>query len=200
MKKSLWLALALIVLPGLAPFAPAEAGPRPPRAGWRGDIRRFHEHDLQVWRRGRWHYGRHAGRAGWWWIVGGLWYWYPARVYPYPDPYTPPIVIQTAPSVQPQPQTPTWYYCDNPAGYYPYVPECPSGWKAVPAYPPPAPPPSASTPPPPQTRAQTPVWYYCENPAGYYPAVSECPGGWKMIPATPPTPPSAPAPAPPSNR
>ena len=24
-----------------------------------------------------------------------------------------------------------WYYCQNPAGYYPSVPQCPSGWLQV---------------------------------------------------------------------
>jgi hypothetical protein len=27
----------------------------------------------------------------------------------------------------------TWYYCSNPAGYYPYVTQCYTGWQAVPA-------------------------------------------------------------------
>ena len=25
-----------------------------------------------------------------------------------------------------------YYYCNNPAGYYPAVPDCPSGWRLVP--------------------------------------------------------------------
>ena len=25
-----------------------------------------------------------------------------------------------------------YYYCNNPAGYYPSVPDCPSGWRLVP--------------------------------------------------------------------
>jgi hypothetical protein len=25
-----------------------------------------------------------------------------------------------------------YYYCNNPAGYYPTVPDCPSGWRLVP--------------------------------------------------------------------
>jgi hypothetical protein len=28
-----------------------------------------------------------------------------------------------------------WYYCDASRAYYPYVKECPSGWKAVPPTP-----------------------------------------------------------------
>src|ERR1700741_5294903 len=27
----------------------------------------------------------------------------------------------------------TWYYCSDPAGYYPYVTQCNTGWQAVPA-------------------------------------------------------------------
>jgi hypothetical protein len=27
----------------------------------------------------------------------------------------------------------TWYYCSDPAGYYPYVTQCNTGWQAAPA-------------------------------------------------------------------
>jgi hypothetical protein len=112
---------------------------------WRGDIRRFHEHDLVRWHRGHWFHGRYRGRVAWWWVVDGIYYAYPAPVYPYPDPYTPPVAIVPLPSVAqtpPAPSTPgnepgTWYYCDAARGYYPYVRECPSGWRPVPATPPP---------------------------------------------------------------
>lgn len=57
--------------------------------------------------------------------------------------YSPPIVtIPAAPPVyieraQQQPLEPNyWYYCRNPAGYYPYVRECPAGWEKVPPTPP----------------------------------------------------------------
>lgn len=100
---------------------------------WRGDIHRFNEHDYGRWRSGRWYHGRHIGRAGWWWIVGGIWYYYPAPVYPYPDPYRPPLMLAPpAPSA-----TQYWYYCPNPAGYYPYVARCASEWRRVPAIVPP---------------------------------------------------------------
>ncbi|MDD5295741.1 MAG: hypothetical protein PHU46_02405 [Rhodocyclaceae bacterium] len=114
---------------------------------WRGN---FHEHDLELWRGGRWHQGRHGGRLGWWWIVGGTWYLYSAPVYPYPDPYQPPVVMVEQPQVVPAPPVYApppapvaapapvqyWYYCRNPAGYYPYVPQCRGGWQKVPAAPP----------------------------------------------------------------
>jgi len=105
------------------------------RQNWHGEIRRFGDHDLGLWRSGHWYHGRHSGRGGWWWVVGGLWYFYPTPVYPYPDPYQPPVI-----NVLPAPAAPQyWYYCADPAGYYPYVVQCRVGWRAVPATPAPAP-------------------------------------------------------------
>jgi hypothetical protein len=59
--------------------------------------------------------------------------------------YPPPVVYQpapvyAAPAVQPTyapaAQPASWYYCDNPRGYYPYVNNCSAGWRQVPAAPP----------------------------------------------------------------
>ena len=146
--KKIILALLSVVLVAIALPALGQARPGPV---WHGGIEHFHEHNIVVWRGGRWFHGWHGNRLGWWWLVDGAWYWYPAPVYPYPDPYTPPVVVQvpSAPPAQPQALPSTWYYCDRPAGYYPYVPECGSGWKAVPATPPAGPAASAPTPPPP---------------------------------------------------
>jgi hypothetical protein len=99
------------------------------RSEWHGEIGRFHEHDLQYWLGGRWHHGRHDGRVGWWWIVGSVWYFYPIRIEPYPDPYQPPVVV--VPELPAPPQY--WYYCTDPAGYYPYVAQCRVNWQRVPA-------------------------------------------------------------------
>ncbi len=115
-----------------------------PPGHWRDrEIHRFHERDIDVWRGGRWYHGYHDNRLGWWWIAAGLWYFYPAPVYPYPDPYAPPVVVNPpvvvvpqapAPApIQPQPQY--WYYCASARGYYPYVPNCPEPWQPVPAQP-----------------------------------------------------------------
>ena len=93
---------------------------------WRGDINRFGEHDFDRWRGGRWIHGPHDGRAGWWWVVGPQWYFYPAPVYPYPDPYMPPVMAAPTPAR-------SWYYCANPQGYYPYVAQCAVPWQPVPA-------------------------------------------------------------------
>jgi hypothetical protein len=74
---------------------------------------------------------------GWWWIVAGAWYFYPEPVYPYPDPYTPPVIVTQSP-LQPAepPAAQFWYFCAAANGYYPYVSSCPSGWETVPATPP----------------------------------------------------------------
>jgi hypothetical protein len=53
-----------------------------------------------------------------------------APAYPVPPPPPPP---PPQPSVAPPPQF--QYYCDNPAGYYPAVPECPTPFHKVPVQP-----------------------------------------------------------------
>jgi hypothetical protein len=114
---------------------------------WQGrDIHRFAEHDLGTWRGGHWRHGHHGGRMGWWWVAAGIWYFYPEPVYPYPDPYMPPVTVinqqpqvvapQPSAPIQPQQTPQVWYYCDSAKSYYPYVPSCPEGWKTVPAHPP----------------------------------------------------------------
>jgi hypothetical protein len=103
-----------------------------------GDVRLFDDHDLGLWRAGRWAHEWHDGRLAWWWVAGGMWYYYAAPVYPYPDPYAPPEAVAATPhppvgaDLPPQPQN--WYHCSSPDGYYPYVATCPSGWRAVPAH------------------------------------------------------------------
>lgn len=129
---------ALAILPWLAtPSAAKERDRHHERADkhgprWHGEIRHFHERDWDTWRRGRWVHDRHNGRLGWWWLVAGIWYFYPYPVYPYPDPYQPPVIT---PPAMPQ----YWYYCADPPGYYPYVAECRIDWQQVPASPPPYP-------------------------------------------------------------
>ncbi len=106
---------------------------------WRGgEIHQFHQHDLGRWQGGSWHHARHGGRFGWWWVAAGTWYFYPQPVYPYPDPYTPSVVVVPAPAPAEPPVPPEqyWYYCDAARNYYPYVAECPGGWRQVPAVPP----------------------------------------------------------------
>ena len=117
------------------------------------------------WHTGYWHNGWYGGRYGWWWVAGGSWYWYNAPVYPYPgavsEVYVTPPAAVAAPPAAPAPQM--WYYCDNPAGYYPYVqtcgqpfrpvaptmPQAPAAPPPVPAGPPPGQPMQIAPPPPP---------------------------------------------------
>ena len=64
------------------------------------------------------------------WVVGGPWVagssWTPPLVVADQAP-PPPVMVQ---------QGQFWYYCQSPAGYYPYVAECPGGaWIKVPPRP-----------------------------------------------------------------
>jgi len=38
-----------------------------------------------AWRDGRWHHALRNGRDGWWWDVGGIWYFYPEQIEGPPD-------------------------------------------------------------------------------------------------------------------
>ncbi|MCX7171356.1 MAG: hypothetical protein NTY41_14020 [Proteobacteria bacterium] len=49
-------------------------------------------------------------------------------------PPAPPYAAQSQPTETPGGQW--WYLCKKPAGYYPYVRECPSGWEKVSPTPP----------------------------------------------------------------
>ena len=97
----------------------------------------FRQYDYNAWRHGYWYHGWRNGRYAWWWYGGGTWYPYAKPIYPYPNPYIPPtIIVQQPPPVQSvPPPSQAWYYCPNPQGYYPYVPQCAYPWQAVPATP-----------------------------------------------------------------
>lgn len=84
-------------------------------------------------------YGHHR-HPGFSFYFGTPWYPSPYYSYPYYYPYYPPVVtVPTEPPVyierdppRQQPLSPGyWYYCTNPEGYYPYVKECPYGWRQV---------------------------------------------------------------------
>ena len=88
---------------------------------------------------GRVHFGVGFNFGPYW---GPYWgpAWYPAPVY-----YPPAVIVAPPPAPATyverydQPLQPGyWYYCESARGYYPYVKECPGGWKAVPPAPPPA--------------------------------------------------------------
>lgn len=72
--------------------------------------------------------------------VGAVPYYYANDVYyvQRPDGYE---VVDAPPSAPaaaaaPQPPAGSWYYCESAKSYYPYVNQCPEGWKTVPATPP----------------------------------------------------------------
>jgi hypothetical protein len=71
--------------------------------------------------------------------VGPVPYYYANDVYyvQRPDGYevvAPPP--SAPPAAAPQPPAGSWYYCESSKTYYPYVNQCPEGWKTVPATPP----------------------------------------------------------------
>lgn len=90
-------------------------------------------------------YGHHR-HPGFSFYFGTPWYPRPYFSYPYYYPYYPPVVtVPTEPPVyieRDPPQTRQslspgyWYYCSNPEGYYPYVKDCPYGWRQVDPIPP----------------------------------------------------------------
>jgi len=82
----------LVALP-LSAFAQRERGPlrleerrlekrTPPRPQAFGG--RVYRGRL-AWRDGRWHHALRNGRDGWWWDVGGYWYFYPEQIEGSPD-------------------------------------------------------------------------------------------------------------------
>jgi len=169
-----------------ATFGTAQADPYRDGHWYHGSIHHFHDHDFIAWRGGRWYHGYYGGRTGWFWMVGGVYYWYPAPIYPYPDPFTPPEMLApavVAPGAPPPVAQAT--PLPQPAPIYP---------QAAPAYPQPAPVVPQAAPVYPQAAPAAPqtaapgspqMWYYCGASRNYYPYVASCPSGWQPVPATP---------------
>ena len=100
-----------------------------------------------AWRGGRGfrHGGRGFFRPHVVFSIGPYWgapywgpYWGPygyssVVVTPLPQVYVQPAPQTSAPPPQAQP---SWYYCEAPQGYYPYVQQCPGGWRPVTPTPP----------------------------------------------------------------
>ena len=80
-----------------------------------------------------WRYRHPVWGWGWWSHAEG-------PLYP-PTVYVPPPVVVITPQPQPQiyiqqqpEQTPpqfVWYWCIDPQGFYPYIPQCKSAWMKV---------------------------------------------------------------------
>jgi hypothetical protein len=75
-------------------------------------------------------------------FFGPRFYVGPRYGYPYYYPYygyygyvaPPPVVVTPPPTTyveRPAPPTQYWHYCQDPAGYYPDVQQCPGGWIQV---------------------------------------------------------------------
>jgi hypothetical protein len=70
--------------------------------------------------------------------IGPFWapFWAPYAYPPVVVAPPPQVYVQPSPPVAAQPPPPaSWYYCEHPQGYYPYVQQCPGGWRQVPATP-----------------------------------------------------------------
>lgn len=91
---------------------------------------RFTGQDREQWRGGGWRHEYHNGHLGWWWVVGGLWYFYPEPIFPYPT-YVGPDYYYDYYNYYSQPSY-YWYYCEDPPGYYPDVQQCNGEWEPVP--------------------------------------------------------------------
>ena len=144
--------------PGGAHVRPVQpiyrAGPpayRPVYPGYRAAYRPFYPGYRPGWNAGYW-----GPRGGW--AYGGPGYWgawpYAAAVgfglgayavgYPYVTGplvvntvVAPPVYVEQDPApVAPAPVASYWYYCPQPAGYFPYVKDCSQPWlKVVPQAP-----------------------------------------------------------------
>ncbi len=94
--------------------------------GWHGGFAGVHNGSGNGhW--GHWYHGWRGGSYGWWWGGGpaGTYYPYAYEWEYYPDygsyGYSQPYASQY------------WYYCSDPAGYYPYMMQCNTSWQTVPA-------------------------------------------------------------------
>ena len=117
------LASVLVAAP-LSAFAqrepsPQGARPAPPRgAGLARTRLPSHNfggrvyHGQLAWRHGRWHHATRNGRFGWWWDVGGVWYYYPEPIEGPPDYVSDIDVVDEATAAPPPPNEPhyAFYY------------------------------------------------------------------------------------------
>ena len=60
-------------------------------------------HGRFSWEQGRWHHTTRKGQLGWWWDVGGVWYFYPEPIEGPPDHVSDIEVADDATGVSPSP-------------------------------------------------------------------------------------------------
>ena len=109
------------------------------------DWHHMNDYDRRMWRGGSWVQESFNGMYGWWWMVGGMRYFYPQPIYPYPTvvattmfegPGVAVVPVATAPVTPAQmtytpAQQQVRYYCPG-VGYAPQVQSCPGGWVTKP--------------------------------------------------------------------
>ncbi|MGB7194988.1 hypothetical protein [Collimonas pratensis] len=126
MKKLmiLWLAALALIFSGAAgsAFARNDGGHG---GGFHGGGAQFHGGGMRYGGGPQAHHGFHRfrdfhGRGVI--VIGGPFFW---------DPYYYDPALYPAGSAYIAPDGNYSYYCNNPAGYYPEVPSCPSGWLRV---------------------------------------------------------------------
>jgi hypothetical protein len=84
--------------------APQRSAPAAMRShNFRGHV----YHGQHAWEHGRWRHEKRNGRFGWWWDVGGIWYFYPEPIEGPPD-YVSDIEVEdeTAAAPPPPPEEP----------------------------------------------------------------------------------------------
>ena len=74
-------------------------------------------HGQLAWRDGRWHHTTRNGRDGWWWDVGGFWYFYPQQIEGPPD-YVSDVEVADDATAVPSPAAPAPTEESNYAVYY----------------------------------------------------------------------------------
>jgi len=101
-----------------------------------------------------------------------FYYWPDYTFQPYSSPpavtpFSPPAYIDQGTVLNIQSFGPnSTDYCSSPAGYYPYVQECPTRWRRM---------------DPQQIEQQPGYRYYCTNPPGSYPYNRKCSSVWRNV-------------------
>ena len=139
MNKTLLFAAALALMGADVSAAPPGWG------GYHGGYGHGYYGARPGWGGGYWGpgFGVYYGGAGYW---GSPWGWNAGYAYPYAYAYSPlvienqavpqvfiqqePVAAAPAPA-QAAPANAFWYYCTQPAGYFPYVQNCTEPWMKV---------------------------------------------------------------------
>lgn len=125
---------AILLAPGSAAADPRDhhrGGGQAPPARPHASVRHFSGHAPERAHVDHRHHEQHAGRPGWSWSAGSVRHYYPAPAFApaHVHLHRAPVVTFVAAPAAVQ----FWYYCPDPAGYYPAVAACRYDWQRVPA-------------------------------------------------------------------